>query len=258
MTSITSDAIQLLRDRIVPLFHEDYAELERAAGICPLTNEYSDNGYLVTDSYKTKTVQSDIARLFTLGSYDRIGLFQGTWEKPGTAMRLMDYKGATLVIPVDSNEQPEFWCSGKYVPKVGPKSPFLIKPISGSASYAVLLDDHRPSLVISITPRKELWFKNMIIGDANTLVYCDENGATFIPRANWKAFKSEFLKLNKKAAAEALVVLRGINLGYIAPTSERAQKLYESNLEFTVSCQNLLPLQPQARSFWLSALGTVK
>lgn len=254
---MTSDAIDLLRTRLVPLFQEDLDTLDRATGVCELLGIPVD-GYEVVSSYKVKTVQSDVARIFTLGSYDRIGLFQGTWEKPTQPMRFMDYKGATMIIPTNTEEKPEFWCSGEYIKKVGPKSPFLFKPLAGGNAYVSLLEDKREMLVISISPRKELWIKNLIVGGENHLVYCDESGAKYVPRAGWSEFKAEFLKLNKKTAAQALVILRGTNSGFFAPSATRVQEFYQNNMEFAVICKKLLPASPQARSFWFSALGAVK
>lgn len=247
------DAIDLLRKKVVPFFKNDLANVEKGTGPCEIFKTETD-GYKVKDSYDVETIQSDVVRIFTIGSYETIGLNMGTWENPRIPMRFMDYKGATMVIPTN-NDQPEFWCGGNYVAKLSPTIPFLAKDLTGARAMLSLLEDHREMLVISITPRKELWLKNLIVGSENHLVYCHETGAITIPRQGWKEFKEAYLALDKKKRSEALVVLRGTTKGMINNKSDRVQKFFNENTEFAQVCMNTLPASPLARTYWFFAIG---
>lgn len=247
------DAIELIRKKVVPFFASDFAKVEKGTGPCEIYKNIVD-GYKVVDSYDVETIQSDVVRLFTIGSYETIGLNMGTWENPRIPMRFMDYKGATMIIPTN-DDQPEFWCGGNYVAKLSPTMPFLAKDLTGARALIHLLEDHREMLVIAITPRKELWLKNLIVGSKNHLVYCHETGAITVPRKGWIEFKVAFLELDKKKRTEALVVLRGLSKGTINNKSDRVQKFFKENPEFAQVCLSNLPSSPVARTFWFSAVG---
>lgn len=247
------DAIELLRKKVVPLFQKDFDTLEKGTGLCEIFKTPVD-GYKVVDSYDVETIQSDVVRIFTVGSYETIGLNMGTWEAPNRSMRFMDYKGATMIVPTN-DDQPEFWCGGNYLPKLSPTMPFKAKDLTGARALMHLLEDHREMLVISITPRKELWLKNLIVGDENHLVYCNENGANIVPRKGWKEFKEAYIALEKKVRNEALIVLRGTTKGSMSNSSDRVQKFFKDNMDFASVCMKTLPSSPLARSFWLSAIG---
>ena len=247
------DAIELLRKRVVPFFKKDLENTEMITGFCDVSKTIV-NGYKVVDSYQVEKLQSDVVRIFTIGSYTSIGLAQGTWENPKIPMRFMDYKGATMVVPTNQ-DQPEFWCGGNYVAKLSPTIQFLAKDLTGARAQIHLLEDHREMLVIAISPRKELWLQNLIVGTVDHLVYCHETGAITVPRKGWAEFKEAYLKFNKKQRTEALVILRGITKGMIDSKSKRVQQFYEKHPEFATTCMNTLPNSPLARSFWFSAIG---
>lgn len=251
---MSAEAISLIRDRLVPIFQEDFSELEMAVGPCEVFKEQV-NGYVNIDSYKIKTIQSDVLRVFTQPSYKNIGLFMGTWENPKSAMRFIDYKGGVLLIPTEQSSPIEFWCGGKYLEKFSKESPIECKAISGNSALVALLEQNRKMLVIFISPRKELFLNHLMIGDENNLVICDEVGTTIVPRTGWHKFKDAFQQLEKKAQTEATVVLRGINGGRLEQSSERVQKFYSENIEFAQTCAATLPSNPLARNVWFSAIG---
>lgn len=251
---MSEEAIKLIRERLVPMFQEDFSGLQMEEGVCEVFKT-PVKGYVNVDSYKVKTIQSDVLRVFTQPSYKNIGLFMGTWESPKSAMRFIDYKGGFLLIPTDSESPVEFWCGGKYLEKFAKESPIVPKPLSGNAALIALLEDKRGMLVISVTPRKELFLNHLMIGDKDNLVICDEVGTNSIPRTGWVEFKEAFLQLDKKVRAEALVVLRGVNSGRIEQSSDRVQDFYSENMNFARSCATLLPKNPIARNTWFSAIG---
>lgn len=248
------DAINLIRDRLVPMFKEDFAGVKMEEGLCEVL-KVPVNGYVNIDSYKTKTIQSDFLRVFTQPSYKNIGVFMGTPEAPKSAMRFIDYKGAVLIIPTNHESPVEFWCGGKYVKKFSKESPIQVKPLAGNTALMALLEDNRQMLVIFISPRKELYLNNLLIGDQNNLVICDETGTTIVPRKGWLEFKDAYRKLDKKTKSEALVVLRGVNNGNIDQASNRVQDFYANNMNFAKTCASVLPKNPNARTVWLSAIG---
>lgn len=250
------EAIQLIRNRLVPMFQEDFATVEMKNGICELLRT-PVHGYVNKDSYKVKTIQSDVLRVFTQPSYKNIGVFKGTPEAPESAMRFIDYKGAVLIIPTDQEAPVEFWCGGKYVKKFSNKSPIHVKALAGNAALVALLENHQKMLVIYVNPRKELYLNHLLIGDENNLVICDETGTVIVPRNGWLKFKEAYRQLDKKSKSEALVVLRGINNGRLDQTHERVQLFYANNMEFAQTCALTFPKNPNARNVWLSAIGGV-
>lgn len=251
---MNKEPIELLRKRLVPMFQDDFAGLETDKGPCEVFGG-EVVGYVNIDSYKVRTIQSDVLRVFTQPSYKVIGLNMGTWENPKSAMRLIDYKQGILLVPTNEDESVEFWCGGKYVDKFSKESPILPRSLSGQLALVKLIEDQRPMLVVITTPRKELYLKNLMVGDANHLVICDEIGTTIVPRKGWNDFKEAYLALEKKVKTEALVVLRGVNSGRIEEVSERVQNFYTNNLDFIKIASTTLPTNPVARNVWLSALG---
>lgn len=247
------DAVELLRKKLVPFFESEFKELTKEKGKCEVFGNVVE-GFVNVDSYKIRTIQSDVLRVFTQPSLDVIGFAIGTREAPKTAMRLIDYKSAWLIVPT-TNDQPELWCGGKYPEKISYTTPFKIKPLSGNQALIQLLEDNRPYLAISLSPRKELYLKNLLVGDENNLVICQEQGTIIVPRANWIEFKDQYLKLDKKVKAEALTVLRALNTGRLHQTDERVQKFFADNIEFVKFCGQALPQNPIARNIWLSAVG---
>lgn len=251
---MSDEAFQLIRERLVPMFKEEFSSLEVESGICEVF-KIPVNGYVNIDSYKIKTIQSDALRVFTQPSYKNIGVFMGSWDAPKSAMRFIDYKGGVLVIPTAQDEPVEFWCGGKYLDKFSKESPILPKPLVGNAALIALLEDHRAMLVIFVSPRKELYLNHLLIGDKDNLVICDETGTTIVPRQGWTQFKEAFLGLDKKSKNEALVVLRGINSNRMDQKSDRVQNFYAENMDFAKTCASVLPKNPTARNVWLSAIG---
>lgn len=251
---MNEEPIALLRKRLVPMFQDDFACLETAIGPCEVFGG-EVIGYVNVDSYKIRTIQSDVLRVFTQPSYKVIGLNMGTWDNPKSAMRLIDYKQGILLVPTNEEEPVEFWCGGKYVEKFSKESPILPRNLSGQLALVRLIEDQRPMLIITTTPRKELYLKNLMIGDANHLVICDEVGATIVPRKGWIELKEAYMVLDKKTKVEALVVLRGVNSGRMDETSDRVQNFYSNNLDFIKTASATLPTNPTARGVWLSALG---
>lgn len=251
---MNEEPMELLRQRLVPMFSDDFLSLQMDTGKCEVFGNVV-NGYVNVDSYKNRTIQSDILRVFTQPSYKVIGLNMGTWENPSSAMRFIDYKQGILIVPTNETEPVEFWCGGKYFEKFSRVSPIVPKNISGNAALIHLLEDQRAMLVIITTPRKELYLKNLMIGDSNHLIICDEIGATITPRKGWIEFKEAFCNLDKKTKAEALIVLRGVNSGRIEQLSERVQNFYSLNMDFAKIASSTLPSSPMARSIWYSALG---
>lgn len=249
------DAVELLRKKILPFFEPEFKELTVQTGVCEVFG-IEVNGFLNVDSYQTTTIQSDILRIFTHPSLKNIGFAQGTKEKPTQGMRLIDYKGAWLVVPTN-NDQPELWCSGNYLKKISDETPFKIRPLAGGAALAALLEDHRSCLVIELSARKELYLQNLIVGDENHLSLCQEEGNIIIPRNNWTTFKDLYLLMDKKTQAEALTVLRAVNTGRFDQKMDRVQKFYKENAEFSMFCAKALPQNPIARNVWFSALGSV-
>lgn len=247
------DPISLLKSKVVPLFKKELTELESEIGICEIfgTNEPV---FCWEDSYGVHYSYSDAAKIFTLGSYDVIGLNQGTWAAPKSAMRLMDYKGAFMIVPVD-NDPPELWCSGNYYKKLSPKTPFKTKELAGNAAYLELMEDHRKMLVIEVSIRKELYLKNLMIGDENHLVLATINGCLIVPRIGWHDFKTAYLSLPKPKRTEALILLRSLTLGTTESANLRVQKFFNEFMEFAVTSKNTLPANPHARLVWLAALG---
>lgn len=253
---MSDEAIKLIRERLVPMFKEDFANVQMEDGISEVFN-MPVRGYVNIDSYKIKTIQSDVLRVFTQPSYKNIGVFMGTWATPKSAMRFIDYKGGILVIPTNQEFPVEFWCGGKYLEKFSKESPILSKPLAGNAALIALLEDHRAMLVVFVSPRKELYLKNLLIGDENNLIVCNEIGTTIVPRKGWAEFKKAYQQLDKKSKSEALVVLRGINQGRMNQTEDRVQDFYTKNMEFAKTCASLLPKNPNARNVWLSAIGGI-
>ncbi len=251
---MSKEAIALIRERLVPIFQEEFSKLEMEVGLCEVFKEQV-NGYVNIDSYKVKTIQSDVLRVFTQPSYKNIGVFMGTWDAPKSAMRFIDYKGGVLLIPTDKESPVEFWCGGKYLEKFSKESPIQSKALSGNSALIALLEDHRSMLVIFISPRKELFLNHLMIGDKNNLVICDEVGTTIVPRQGWKEFKQAFQNMDKKAQTEGLVVLRGTNNGRFEESSDRVQDFYKENMDFAQTCASTLPGNPIARNVWFSALG---
>lgn len=251
---MSEEAIKLIRDRLVPMFQEDFSNLKTEDGICEVFR-IPVRGYVNIDSYKVKTVQSDALRVFTQPSYKNIGLFMGTWEAPEKAMRFIDYKGGVLLIPTKNESPVEFWCGGEYVKKFSKETPIVSKALSGNAALIALLEDKREMLVIFVSPRKELFLNHLMIGDKNNLVICDEVGTTLVPRNGWVEFKEAFLQLEKKPKVESLVVLRGVNNGRLDQKSDRVQDFYAQNMEFMQICASVLPKNPIARNIWFSAIG---
>lgn len=249
------DAIALLRSRILPYFQPEFQNLPKATGKCEVFGGEIE-GYLNVDSYGIQTVQSDILRIFTQPSYDVIGFAMGTREEPKQAMRLIDYKNAWLIVPV-GEDQPELWCGGKYPEKTSSITPFKIRNLSGNQALLELLNDDRPYLAVGLSPRKELYLKNMLVGDTNNLVICQESGTIITPRKNWTEFKEIYLSLEKKMRSEALNILRGINTGRLDQSSETVQKFFQKNILFAQKSGALLPLNPHARNIWFSALGAL-
>lgn len=249
------DAIALLRSRILPHFKSEFQNLPKATGRCEVFG-CEVEGYVNVDSYGIQTIQSDILRIFTQPSFDVIGFAMGTREAPKQPMRLIDYKSAWLIVPV-GDDQPELWCGGKYPDKTSLNTPFKVKRLSGNQALFELLNDARAYLTISLSPRKELYLKNLLVGDSNNLVICQERGTIITPRKNWKAFTENYLSLEKKKRSEALNILRGINTGRLDQASDLVQKFFENNMEFAQICGQLMPLNPHARNVWLAALGAL-
>lgn len=251
---MSEEAIKLIRDRLVPIFQEDFSDLKTGNGICEVFR-IPVSGYINIDSYKVKTVQSDVLRVFTQPSYKNIGLFMGTWEAPKSAMRFIDYKGGVLLIPTTPESPVEFWCGGKYLEKFSKESPIVLKDLGGNAALIALLEDKREMLVIFVSPRKELFLNHLMIGDKNNLIICDEVGTTFVPRNGWLEFKEAFLQLDKKPRAESIVILRGVNSGRFDQKNDRVQDFYAQNMDFAKTCASVLPKNPVARNVWFSAIG---
>lgn len=249
------DAISLLKSKVVPLFKKELSELTPEHGVCEIFGT-EGNIYCWSDSYNVHYSYSEEATVFTLNSYEVLGINKGTWENPASSMRFMDYKGATLIIPT-CDDPPEFWCSGNYYKKLSPKTPFKTKEIAGNAAYLDLLEDHRAMLVIEISIRKELYLKNLMVGDEKNLILATENGCVIVPRTGWVQFKEAFSELTKPDRNEALIILRGVNSGKMQTSSDRVQKFYSSHMEFAIVAKNTLPANPQARLIWLAALGAV-
>lgn len=249
------DAIELLRKRVVPLFESDFKDLPKEKGVCEVLG-IEVEGFVNKDSYGTMTIQSDVLRVFTQPSYDVIGFAMGTREAPKVAMRFTDYKSAWLIVPT-SDEQPELWCGGKYPEKISYQTPFKIKSLSGNQALVELLEDDRPYLAINLSPRKELYLKNLLVGDKNNLILCQEQGCVITPRTHWKEFKEMFQGLEKKDRAEALTILRGINAGRFDQANDRVQQFFAKNMDFARFSAQVLPKNPIARNVWLSALGAV-
>lgn len=251
---MSEEAIKLIRERLVPMFQEDFSNLEMEKGVCEIF-KMPVNGYVNVDSYKVKTIQSDVLRVFTQPSYKNIGVFMGTWEEPKSAMRFIDYKGGVLLIPTDAKSSVEFWCGGKYLEKFSKESPIVSKSLAGNAALIALLEDKREMLVIFVSPRKELFLNHLMIGDKNNLIICDEIGTNTVPRTGWVEFKDAFQQLDKKSKLECLIVLRGVNSGRLEQSNDRVQDFYAQNMEFAQVCASTLPNNPVARNVWLSAIG---
>lgn len=249
-----SESYKLIEDRLVPMFKEDFEGLPREQGLCDVFR-IPVNGIVNIDSSESKTIQSDVLRVFTQRSYKNIGLFQGTWENPKSAMRFIDYKSAILIIPTDFDSPIELWCGGKYHEKFSPESRIQCKSLAGNAALLALLEDKRKMLVIFISPRKELYLKHLMIGDENNLVVCDEVGTAIVNRTGWLDFKEAYCELNKKDQAEALVILRAVNKGRLDQSDDRVQNFYAANIAFAKTCAATLPKNPVARNIWLSAIG---
>lgn len=250
------DAIDLIREKIVPLFQKEFDQLEKDHGTCEVFGNEVE-GYVNISSDGIRTIQSDVLRVFSQPSYENIGIAQGTFEAPKIPMRFMDYKNAWMLIPT-GDEKPEFWVGGKYFEKLSPTFPFIAKGLSGNAALIAMLEDHRAYLAINITPRKELYLNNLLVGDEGHLVICDETGTTIVPRKGWIEFKEAFLALDKVSKTEGLVVLRGITAGRMSQLSDRVQKFYTDNMEFAKLCAEVLPHDPQAKTIWLSAIGAAE
>jgi hypothetical protein len=249
------NAVDLLRKKVVPFFESDFKNVPKEKGICEVFGMEVE-GFVNVDSYGIRTIQSDVLRVFTQPSYDVIGFAMGTREAPKVAMRFIDYKSAWLIVPANE-DQPELWCGGKYPEKISYSTPFKVKSLSGNQALVELLEDERAFLSIELSPRKELYLKNLIVGDEKNLILCQETGCIVTPRLHWKDFKEKYLDLDKKDRAEALTILRGINNGRLEQTHDRVQKFFEKNMEFARFSGQALPKNPLARNVWLSALGGV-
>ena len=212
-------------------------------------------GYLVSDSYKQKYPQSETCRMLTMASLKCVGLAIGTWEQPQTAQNLIGFKGAYLIFPTQQDLEVELWVGGKYLNKMGEDAPFKTKAFVGNVAKLELIENVGAALVIDINVRKELWFRNLLIGDQNNLIVCSETGALVIPRLKWNEFKQAFLLLEDKVKREGLVVLRGLASGRLNIKSERVQGFLITNREFAGVCATCLPTDPHARLFWLDAVG---
>lgn len=243
----------LLKSRLVPLFSNQLSQLTIGEGECEI---FGTKGkvYCWIDSYDVPYSYSDAAAVFTVGSLNVIGLNQGTWESPKSAMRFMDYKGAFLLLPVN-DEPTELWCSGNYYKKLSPNTPFKTKELADSAAYLELLEDCRAMLVIEVSIRKELYLKNLMVGDEANLVLATETGCVIVPRTGWLEFKEAYLNLPKPKRTESIVVLRGVTTGRLDTSSDRVQKFYSEFMDFAIVAKNTLPKNPQARMIWLAAIG---
>lgn len=247
------DPISLLKSKVVPLFQNELAKLDSEIGICEIFGT-KEQVYCWEDSYGVHYSYSDAAKVFTIGSYDVIGLNQGTWTAPKSAMRFMDYKGAFMIVPVD-NAPPELWCSGNYYKKLSPKTPFETKELAGNAAYLELIEDRRSMLVIEVSIRKELYLKNLMIGDEDHLVLATLSGCVIVPRKGWGDFKSAYLLLPKPKKTEALILLRSLTSGSLQSANPRVQKFFAEYKDFASISQQALPSNPHARMIWLAALG---
>lgn len=246
------DAVELIRQRIIPLFKSEFDLLENEAqeGTCCFLGL---QGKVYKVDGLVPSLQCDVVRLFTLGSLNLIGHN----IKETSPMRFMDYSQAYMLIPTNK-DQPEFWCSGKFFPKIAKNSPFINRQLGGGAAEVALLDDAREMLVIDISKRKEFWLKNLMVGTEDFLIICNELQTNIIPRKNWTKFKEAFVQLDKKTRNQALIVLRGLNFGSFETSNEKCQAFFKKNLAFALLCKECLPIQPSARKFWLSALGNLK
>jgi hypothetical protein len=248
--------IELLKKRLVPLFADDFKSLAKGNGPCEVFGGYTE-GYINTDSYGKTTIQSDVLRCFCQPSLQVIGYAMGTYENPRTAMRLSDYKSGWLIVPTNEEEKIEFWCGGKYIEKISPVTPFRVKGFAGNEALLRLIEDDRSCLVIAISPRKELYLKNLIIGDKNNLILCLENGAVTVPRKNWHDFKNAYINLNKKIKSDALVIMRGLNTGRFSFLDEKVSSFFAQDKQFALAYRDMTPKNPMARNIWFSALGAV-
>lgn len=251
-----NDAIRLIHDSLYPSYREELVKEPRQSGICEITKEWVEKGYVVKDSYGQSFIQSEAVRIFTLPSLKNVGFDKGTMENPRSALSLTRFKFAWIVIP-KNGEQPELWVGGKYPQKISPKSPFKVRAISGYNALQTLLEDDRAILSIACTNRKELWFNNLRVGDKDTLMVVSEKGCTPVSKSGWKNFKEGFYALPKNQQRKALTTLRGINKGTIEQDSQVVQNFYADNPAFVDVISKHLPEDPRARNFWLEAAGAL-
>lgn len=248
-------AFGLIRRRLLPLFKDEMKELVKSEGICKISG-ITGTGYIYKDSEKVESHQSPEVRVFHTPSLKNIGFFKGTFEQPTKGMRFIDYNPAILLIPLN-DDKIELWCSGKYAAKVSPSTPFKIKELGGSAALMELLEDNRSLLCMRLSPRRELWFKNLQVGDEDNLLLCTEAGVVVTPRKGWHEFKALLIELKKSDKTELISILRMINDGRLSPHIARVQDYFSKHAVLFNKIKLLLPTEPNARKVWLDAAGAV-
>lgn len=220
----------------------------------PVSEWAAPDAYAYTCSYTASQLpHCSSCRVFSAGSLLALGLERMVRGITPVYMRLSSFKGATLIL--SPGARPKLWAGGKYPEKI-PSAVFDVRQLAGGAAYAELLRRPPPegSLVIDLSLRRERYMRNLKLGRADGFTFCTTEGAYEVPTKGWSEFLPAFSGFKPADKNKALATLRAFVRGEITPGSERIQKFWEDNPKIA-DAMGLMPIDPHARLFWLTAAG---
>lgn len=248
------DMFELIKRKLGPLF-EGVTPLESLAwhepcDCCGRSAALFDHQGFVFDGSSLTQVLCDACSLFVLPN-EKMG-----YELGSTPYRLNSFKGGYLIIP--TNDDPcEIWLGGKYVTRFINTPSLICKPISGNAANLALLEDTRDKLVISLSPRREIFLRNLRQSNQDHLFIASEQGCLHVRLQDVPLFDSLLSAPKKKQNEEIAYALSSVKRGQ---NTQRVHKILEEIYE-TLSEEQMHALtqaanHPDSLIFIVSALKT--
>lgn len=244
----------LIHEKLSPLF-KDAEQLGIIAwkdpcDCCGRPSHLFNNTGRVFDGSSMTQVLCDTCALF-VQSNAKMG-----FENGETPYRLNSFKGGYLIIPT-GDEPCEIWLGGKYTTRFKNTPELVLKPISGHAANLALLADKREKLVISLSPRRELFLRNLRLSDENNLFIATEEGCLHVRLKDMSLFE-RILSCPKKKDNEALAyALSSVKKGF--PTKKAADNLeglYERLSDADLNALSLAGNYPDSLIFIVNSLKT--
>lgn len=220
----------LLEKRFAPLYEKQLQTLSKVTLISECeccrrkASNFNGEAYQVIDSYKSVNTMCKVCTIFSIQNGDLLGE-----ENDKSSYRLTSFKGGYLVIPVDDGKPMELWTGGGYLKRLKNSDDLNIVDLTGYKAKAALLEDRSNRLVIEMSVRRELYFRNLCISSDKSLYIATDTGIIGVNYDEYQELKSAVIDSNLKPVLlkDLIAILRSTKRNTLNVTSKSATDMFK-------------------------------